>query len=139
MRRAFSLVEALLASVLLSVIVLAVGAAISTGRDLSIEGQKRILSAMAADDLLSELAAQPYADLLDYDALDQPVGELATLTGEAYPDSFWMIGRSVEVVEQDAALGGSGVIVRGRSVGVSAYDENRVLVTLETFIPEPAS
>ncbi len=46
--RGFSLLEALIASVTLAVIVLAVGAAVSAGRQQSIEGEKQILAAIAA-------------------------------------------------------------------------------------------
>jgi hypothetical protein len=42
-------------------------------------------------------------------------------------------------VEEEQALGPTGVVVRGRTITVRAYDENRVIATLETFIPEPAS
>lgn len=138
-RSGFSLVEALVASVILAIVVLAVGSAVATGRQLSVEGQKTILAAMAADDLMSELTSVEYAALDDYDGMDQPVGGMATLDGEAYPDRYWLIGRNATVEEEIVDVEDLGVKVRGKTITVTAYDEDRILAVMETFVPEPAS
>ena len=69
-RRGFTLLESLIAMVILAATVLAVGSAINASSQQSIEGQKQILAAMAADDLLAELSALPYADLINHHGLD---------------------------------------------------------------------
>ena len=138
-RRGFTLLESLIAMVILTATVLAVGSAISASSQQSIEGQKQILAAMAADDLLSELSAIPYGELKTYDGLDQGIGLMQTLGLTPYPDTYWLIGRAVSVVETDIATGDLGVVVRGMLVTVSVYDENRTLSQIQTFIPEPAS
>lgn len=136
--RGFTLLEGLVASAVLAIVVLAVGAAVSTGRQVSVEGQKVVLGAMAADDLLAELSTQPYDTLLGYDGYEQEEGSLETLDGEAYPVSYWNLGRSVEAVEETITLSGVGVNVLGVTLTVTSFDEHRVLASLETFIPEPA-
>jgi len=137
--RGFTLLESLIALVILSATVLAVGAAVNASSQQSIEGQKQILAAMAADDLLSELSALPYAELLAHDGLDQGIGSMETLESAPYPDTYWLVGRTVSVVETMMGTGDLGVEVRGMLITVSAYDENRTLSQIQTFIPEPAS
>ena len=136
----FTLLESLIALTILTATVLAVGSAISASSQQSIEGQKQILAAMAADDLLAELGALPYAELSSKHGLDQPIGKMETLEAVAYPDTYWLVGRTVSVVETDITVGGDlDVKVRGMMITVSAYDENRTLSSIQTFVPEPAS
>ncbi|HBS28985.1 MAG TPA: hypothetical protein DEB06_05945 [Phycisphaerales bacterium] len=134
----FTLVEALVAATVLGVVVLAVLSSVSTAHTMSFEGQKRVLAAMAADDLLLELSTLEYADLAARDGFEQPVGEMATLDGEAYPETFWSIGRSVSVEAQSVSEPALGVTVTGVLVTVTASDERGPLVSLAAFIPEPA-
>lgn len=135
----FTLLESLIAMVILTATVLAVGSAISASSQQSIEGQKQILAAMAADDLLAELSATPYASLISYNGMDQAIGEMQTLDLTPYPDTYWLIGRTVSVVETDITTGDLGVKVRGMLVTVSAYDDNRTLSEIQAFFAEPAS
>jgi len=134
----FTLLESLIASAMLAMVVLSVGSAVTTGQKTSLEGQKMILASMAADDLLSELRATPYADLPLFNGLTQPVGQLKTLSNESYPTTYWSIGRSVIVQDMQYMELGIGATINGRRVVVAAFDANRRLVQLETFIPEPA-
>lgn len=136
--RAFSLLEALVASVALAVIVLAVGSAVSAGRQQSREAEVTILATIAADDLMSELSTLPYADLSKHNGLSQSPGAMKTLTGAAYPATYAEIGRSVLVENSTVTEQTLGVIIVGKRVVVSAHDQNRILASLETFIPEPA-
>ena len=63
-----------------------------------------------------------------------------TLEAVAYPDTYWLVGRTVSVIETDITVGGDlDVKVRGMMITVSAYDENRTLSSIQTFVPEPAS
>ncbi len=135
---AFTLLEALMASTLLGVIVIAVVSAITSAQRLSFEGQKRVLAAMAADDLMLELVTLPYAQLQGQNGLAQPPGSLVTLDGQVYPDSFWALGRAVQVVEETIENPDLGVNVRGLRVTVSTYDSLSNLLSIETFVPEPA-
>lgn len=127
----------MVASALLGLVVMAVISAVSTAQQLSFEGQKRILAAMAADDLMSELVTLPYAELRAKDALREAPGTMKTLDGTPYPPTFWALGRIVSVREQLITDTGLGVTVRGLRVVVSADDEFATLATVETFIPEP--
>jgi prepilin-type N-terminal cleavage/methylation domain-containing protein len=138
--RGFTLLESLIALTILTATVLAVGSAISASSQQSIEGQKQILAAMAADDLLAEMCSLPYAELVLHHGLDQGIGVMETLDGlNPYPDTYWLVGRTMSVVETDMTTGDLGVKVRGMLITVSAYDENRTLSQIQAFVAEPAS
>lgn len=136
---AFSLIEALVASTLLGMIVLAMISAVTTSQQLSFEGQKQILAAMAADDLMAELVSLDYDDLKMKDNLDQPIGEVETLEGNMYSDVVWPLGRRIEVTEELLYYGELDVWVKGLRVVVEVRDEHRAMTTLETFVPEPST
>ena len=138
-RRGFSLLENLMAAAVLGIIVLAVGLAVQAAQKASLEGQKTVLGAMAADDMMSALRALEYAQLPIYDGVVQDVGEMQTLDGDDYPETYWALGRSVMVENTKYSEGGLGAEINGRRIVVAAFDENRVLVELECFVPEPAS
>lgn len=131
--------ESLIASAVLAIVVLAVGSAVSAGQKSSFEGQKLILASMVADDLLSELRTIPYIQLQAYNGRNEAVGQLKTLSNEAYPDTYWSIGRSVLVEYTQYQEPGLGAIINICRIVVSTFDENRIIVQLETFLAEPAS
>ncbi|MGP1310295.1 MAG: type IV pilus modification PilV family protein [Phycisphaerales bacterium] len=137
-RRGLTLIESLIASAILLMSVLALTTAIAAGQSAAIEGQKLLLGSLAVDDLLSELWSEDYDDLSKYDGAEEAVGALATLDGEDYPDTYWMIGRRVEVEDTDIKAEAVGVIVRGKLLRVTVFDEDRDLVSAELFVPEPA-
>ncbi|MFG0275074.1 MAG: prepilin-type N-terminal cleavage/methylation domain-containing protein [Phycisphaerales bacterium] len=136
--RAFTLLEALIASAVLSLIVLAVGAAVTAGQQASFDARNAVLAAMAGDDLLADLAAVDYAALSDYDEFSQPLGAIATLGGRAYPVSYGALGRSVLVEEVILEEPETSARIRGKRIVVNVFDAQRVVVTVETFRPEPA-
>lgn len=137
-RRAFTLLESLFAATVLGVVVIAVISAISSAQRISFEGQKRLLAAMAADDLMIELATLPYNTLKTKNGLTQDPGEMQSLDGEAYPDSFWSVGRTVSVTETVVTQRDLDVNIKGLQVVVTALDDSADLVRLEMFVPEPA-
>lgn len=118
-------------------VVLAVISAVTTSQQMAFEGEKQILAAMAADDLMSELIVLPYEDLKLKNNLDQPVGSVETLEGESYSEVVWPLGRHVEVIEQTLYYADLEVWVTGLRVVVEVRDEFRVVATVETFVPEP--
>ncbi len=136
--RGFTLLEGLLASATLAALVLGVAAAVSAAQNATMAGQKRIMATIVADDLLSELRAEPYASLDTYNGFLQPVGLLRTLDGQDYPPSHRWLGRRAEVTLETITEPTLGVSVVGKRVRVVVFDAQRDLVTLEMFVPEPA-
>ncbi|MFM9959558.1 MAG: prepilin-type N-terminal cleavage/methylation domain-containing protein [Phycisphaerales bacterium] len=135
--RGFTLLEALVASVILGASVMAVISALSTSQQLAHEGQKRVLGAMACNDLLIEAATLPYANLRTHAGLNQSVGLMQTLDGGTYPASFWALGRTMTIAETTITDTKSGAVVKGVKVIVSAIDEENALCSIEAFFAEP--
>jgi len=133
----FTLLEALVASVILGASVLAVISAMSAAQNLALEGQKRVLGAMAINDLMIELDSIPYSELSTHPPITQPVGELSTLDGEAYPPSYWFIGRTMTASPSSVTDAKSGAIIRGTQVVITAVDETGPVASAEAFFPEP--
>jgi hypothetical protein len=130
--------EAAMASVVLGLIMLAVATAISTAQQVSFEGQKRLLSALVADDLMIEIATRDYDDLSGLDGLEQEIGSMATLDGVSYPDAYWALGRRVGVEPHTMTDEATGASVPGRLVRVAAFDQFTELAVCELFVPEPS-
>lgn len=138
-RRAVTLIEAVLASVILAISVVALSSAVAAGQRASVDGQRMLLGALVADDLLAELRTVPYASLAAYDGVEQDIGALTTVDGVPYPiASYWDVGRRIVVETVDIEPPGLGVKIRGRRIVVVAFDESRDLIALEAFVPEPA-
>lgn len=137
-RRGFTLLEALVASVILGASVLAVISAMSTAQTLALEGQKRVLGAMACNDLLIELSTMPYAEIKSKQGLSEGVGAMTSLDGFAYPDSYWAVGRTLTLTAHSVTDAKSGAVINGMKAVVSAVDEDITLCAVEAFFPEPA-
>jgi hypothetical protein len=132
--------EALMASGILLVIVVAVTTAITAGQQHAFEAQQRIAGALAAEELMCRLLTEPYDSLSGWNGFTEPVGTLTDMGGRPMPESFDAVGREVEVETRIEQLTDLGVNIRGRSVIVRAVDtEGRVLAELSRFIPEPQS
>lgn len=136
-RGGFTLLEALVASVILGASVLAVVSAMSTAQKLAMEGQKRVLGAMAANDLLIEVATLDYSVLRAHAPINSAAGQMESLDGTDYPASFWAVGRTMTVQETTVTDSKSGAVVRGVKVIVSAIDEDKTLCAIEAFFAEP--
>lgn len=136
-RRAFTLLEAVIASAVLAITVLAIGSSISAAQMSSFEGRKAVQGAMIASDYMAELMTLPYDQIESRSGETVQVGELTTLDGVAYPETYWSLGRSMTAQEELMALNDFGVTIRGLRVEVLVFDERRVVATAETFLPEP--
>lgn len=137
-RSGFTLLEALVASVILGASVLAVISAMSTAQTLALEGQKRVLGAMACNDLMIELSTLPYSELKAQQGATNAVGGVQTLDGFDYPASYWAVGRTLELTPDTVTDAKSGAVIKGMKVTVSAVDEEITLCAIQAFFPEPA-
>ena len=136
-RGGFTLLEAVIASAVLALTVLAIGAAISAAQMNSLEGRKAVLGAMAAGDYMSELMTLPYNEIEAQDGDILPVGTLTTLDGVAYPEEYWALGRGVTAQEELMRVDDLGVTVRGLNIEVVIFDDRRVVANAHAFLPEP--
>jgi hypothetical protein len=127
------------AGILLGV-VMAVTSAITAGQHHSVEAQKRIAGALAAEELLSRLVTVSYDKLATWNGYVEAIGTLTDTTGDAMPPLFDSVGRSVTVTTELREFPELGVNIRGRTIVVQAVDaEAQVLAELTHFVPEPAA
>ncbi len=139
-RTAFTLLEAMIALVIMSLTVTALSMAIGGGRQHATEAVDQLQGVMAAEALLSEVTATDYASLESYDGRDEAPGSMKTFEGVDYPESFYRVGRRVAVIELLKTIPGFDVKVQGKEVAVEAYDlDGRTLVTLVVFVVEPGA
>ncbi len=140
LRPAFTLLEAMIALVIMSLTVTALSMALGGGRQHATEAVDQMQGALAAEALLAEVMALDYDAMDTYDGRDETPGTMQTFAGVNYPESFYRVGRRVAVLELLKDMPEWGVKVRGKEVAVETYDLNdRTLVTLVVFIVEPAS
>ena len=137
-RGGFTLLEAVIASTVLALTVLAIGAAISASQMNALEGRKAVLGSMVCSDYMSELLTLSYTEIEARSGETLGVGAMTTLDGVAYPDSYWALGRSMTAEEELMEIVELGVTVRGLRIEVLAFDDNRVVASVESFLPEPA-
>ncbi|MFW5652438.1 MAG: type IV pilus modification PilV family protein [Planctomycetota bacterium] len=137
-RRAFTLIEALVASAVLLLTVLATSMALWSGQRQGAFSQDAVQGALAAAALMEEILAVEYAAMSSYDGQIEPVGELVTSTGRAYPATYYRIGRSVTVESMTHEFGELRVRIDGLQITVRTFDvAGTELSTLSRFVPEP--
>lgn len=137
--RGFTLLEALVASVIMSLTVTAVAMALGGGRQHALEAKDQLQAGLAAEALMAEILAADYADLITYDNHDEAPGSMVTYDDSPYPESYYRIGRRAVVVETMIEIGALGAKIKGMDIAVEAYDlDGRVILTLSRFVPEPA-
>lgn len=139
-RRGFTLVEALMATGLLLVVVVAVSSAITAGQQNAYEAHQRIAASLAAEELMGRIAADAYAQMATWNGHTENVGEMTNMQGAALPSSLQMVGRDVHVSTGLKTLSGLDVRVRGATITVRAFNgEGRTLASITRFVPEPQS
>jgi len=138
--RAFTLLEALIASAILLVVVLAVTQAITAGQQHSFEARQRIAGTLAAEELMGRIIVDDYANLATWDGYTESVGNMTDMNSNPLSDVFQFVGRDVAVTATTKSFSGLDVDVQGYDVRVRAFDDDgRVLAMIERFIAEPSS
>ena len=129
-----------MASVILFVIVLALTSAVTSGQQNAFEAHQRIAAALAAEDLMGQLAHVSPSSITTWNGYSDPVGTLSRMDGLALPDTMQMIGRDVTVVATLHTVPGIDVKVAGWTITVRAFNaDGRTLAELTRFMAEPAS
>jgi type II secretory pathway pseudopilin PulG len=138
--RAFTLIEALMASAILMGIVTAVTAAIIAGQQNALEAQERIAGTLAAEALLGALLAEDYDTLATWHNYREEPGEMVDAEGQPLPPVFGTVGRQVTVTSTFQTIDPPGINIAGRTVRVRAFDvDGRVLADLTRYVAEPQS
>jgi hypothetical protein len=136
--RAFTLLEALMATGLLLGVVIAVTSAITAGQQNAYEAHQRIAGALAAEELMGRLATETYARLPTWNGHTEAVGTMSDMKGQPMASTLQMVGRDVRVISGMKTISGIDVRVRGLTVTVRTFNgSGRTLASIARFVPEP--
>lgn len=143
-----TLVESLLAVLILSAAVLGVMLTLGAGRQHLDRSEERTRAVRLAEHLLEEVCARSYDEagtgratwsVAQFDGYQESAGQITDCAGRLYPASDQRFGRSVQVQEQlETVTGLGGVQLSGRRVTVVVGVDDQEW-SLARFIPEPAA
>ena len=96
-RRGFTLAEAMMAVVVLSIAAAGVLLPFSSGAAVRVEGTRRTLSAKLASDLIEKIINTPFEQIVDiYDGYSEPQGQVKDAGGVVFTDpNYANFSRSV--------------------------------------------
>jgi hypothetical protein len=137
-RRAFTLLESLMAAGILLAVVVSATSAITAGQQHAYEAHQRIAAGLAGEELMGRLLTVDYDALPTWNGYAEAAGAMVDMTGATMPQSFASIGRDVQITTALRTIPDVDVRVRGRMIHVRAFNaQGRVLAELDRFIPEP--
>tara|TARA_B100001059_G_scaffold32660_1_gene26281 strand:- start:14 stop:499 length:486 start_codon:yes stop_codon:yes gene_type:complete len=135
--RGFSLLEAVIAMVILAMTFTTIASAIGAGSGSARETRNQVMATLAAEELLSELLSEPWEALSDWNGYRESTGESRAPDGRIEKDRAELL-RAVEVMDETRHLEPIGMDIDGRVIRVHVEDRTtRVIISLERFIPKP--
>jgi MSHA pilin protein MshD len=149
-RRGLTLVEALLAAIVLVVVAGSVSQALLAGQMQAYDAAHRERGLELAEALMEEILRLPYADAdgdgetgrANFDDLDDyngytDSGALTDFAGTAYPSAYHDFSRAVTVIAGSQDVSEFGAAIDGLNVTVTVTDAGGQTWTLQQFVPEP--
>jgi hypothetical protein len=125
---------------ILTFAVTAITSAIVGGQQQTIEARTKIVGAVAAESLLSQITQEQWESIDTWHGYTEDVGTITDPLGIPMEGDWNKIGRVVSVVASEVQVTPLEVFIVGRTVSVSSFTENgRILSTIERFVPEPQS
>lgn len=157
-RHALTLLEGLIASVILTMVVVAVSQAILAGQMQTADALHRTRAVELAEAMMDEILRLPYDDpdgssnpgpdggeyarntydnLDDYHGFSESAGNLRDVAGMAYETTYDDFARSVAVVAGSETVAGFGPAIAGVLITVTVTDSHTATWSVEHFYPEP--
>ena len=137
-RRGLTLIESLIAAVLLVTVVTAVLGAMSAGHQHAMEAKRLITASLAAEQLMARVTATPYSDLTQWHDWEETPGQGTSGDEQRLPDLFELIGRRVTVTASTQQIDQLQITILGSFITVESFDDDgRTLTRLVRFVPEP--
>lgn len=157
---AFTLTEALLASGVLSLAVMAVSHMLVAGQMSTYEALHHRRAISLTEAMIEQVLALPYADPQgdavlgpdpgessrtqfdnqdDYDGYVEAIGGVVDAQDQAYPQAFAQFSRSVDIVLASQSVAGFSSPIDGLEITVTVTDDRAMTWRLVRFVPEPTS
>ncbi len=157
----FTMAEVLIASSVLSIAVLAIVDAVTTGQQTTYQAMHDLRGMALAEALMEEIQAMPYDDpdggeevlgpetgetsralfdnADDYDSYTEEVGATKDAAGADYPDLYAKFGRSVTTTYENINVTEFGGDQAGLTITVTVTDNRGQQWTITRFMREPSS
>lgn len=156
----FTLVEALAASVVLGLSVIALTQAVTAGQAQTHQALHSARAVALAEAMMEEVLSLPYRDpegavaagpdsgesarslfdnMDDYHGLSEPLAGVRDLAGVSYGSEFVRFARSVSCVYTTMSVPGLTSAGPGLSVRVTVSDDKQGNWTITRFVPQPAN
>jgi prepilin-type N-terminal cleavage/methylation domain-containing protein len=135
-RKGFTLAEAMMATVVLSIAAAGVLLPFMSGAKVRAEGVRRTLAAKLAGDLMEQVLKTPFEEIvLTYDGYTEPQGQIKDAGGTVFTDSNYSnFGRDVSCeyvyVPQESGVGGLKFI----RITVRVYYSGWEIATVERLM-----
>lgn len=158
--RALTLLEGLIASVILAMVVVAVSQAVLAAQMQTADGVHRARAIELAEAMMDEIVRLPYDDpngasnpgpesgelartgwdnLDDYHGLTESAGTVKDSAGLAYGSTYADFSRSVTVVADSENVPEFGGTISGVRITVTVTDSRSASWSVEQFCPEPSA
>lgn len=155
---ALTLLEALMASVLLAVVVTAVSQALLAGQMQSYEALHRARAITLAEALMDEILRLPYDDpdgasapgpeagesgrglydnIDDFHGFSESAGAVADAAGTLHDGAYQVFSREVTIVADSQTVAGFGSPLPGLTVTVTVQDDRGTTWAMTHFYPQP--
>ena len=135
--KGFSLLEAVIAMVILAMTFTTIASAIGAGSGSARETRDQVMATLAAEELLAELLCEPWDDLLEWNGYRESPGDSRAPDGKIEQDRAGLL-RVVEVMDETRHLEPIGIDIEGRVIRIHVEDRSsRTIISLERFIPTP--
>ncbi len=157
-RRGVTLVEAIVATVVLSVAVAAVSTALIAGTQQAYASVDAKRATQLAQAMMEEILAQPYNDpegatgfgadaaetsradfdnIDDYHGLTETTGTISDKNGNAYPNEYASFGRNVTITSASMQPAGFSAAVTGVTITVSVTQNDIEVFSVSRFSADP--
>jgi len=136
-RKGFSLAEAMMATVVLSIAAAGVLLPFTSGAAIRVEGARRTLAAKLASDLVEQIIRNPFERILDYNGYVEAQGAVEDVGGTVFADSnYAKLSRQATCDEvhmpQESGLADPQFIL----ITVKVYYSGREIATVSQLVSE---
>jgi hypothetical protein len=149
--KALTLVEAMVATLILATAAVAATHAIAAGHMQVYDAAHRAAAIELAEAMMDEVLRLPYNDpggnvesgrsqydnLADYNGFSESRGQITDLSGAAYDGKYQVFSRSVTVVPASRTVSGLGAAFAGLNITVTVQNAAGSVWTVQQFVPQP--
>jgi prepilin-type N-terminal cleavage/methylation domain-containing protein len=133
--RGFTLMECMIALVLIVIAVCGVSSAVVAGNTETAAAVTMKRASELAWEMQERIAALPYDDKSGYSSYQESAGHLADVLGTLLPSDYQRFGRGVTVANETKTVAGLGSVA-GLTVTVTVTDPKGTTMSITQFYPQ---